>query len=76
MLEPDEAYEAWLKMVFERYKYHVLKLKINDHPKFIKDSLAKLDEENFGYSMFGYKDKIKRSPIHYLKAYKSRYFSS
>ncbi len=74
--EPDEAYEAWLKMVFERYKYHVLKLKINDHPKFIKDSLAKLDEENFGYSMFGYKDKIKRSPIHYLKAYKSRYFSS
>jgi len=72
---PDEAYDAWLKMVLERYQYHVLKLKINDHPKFIKDSLIKLNEDNFGYSMFGYKNKVKRSPVHYLKAYKSRYFS-
>ena len=72
---PDEAYDAWLNMVLERYQYHVLKLKIDDHPKYIRDSLKELDESNFGYSMFGQKNKIKRKPIHYVKAYRSRYFS-
>ena len=72
---PDEAYDAWLSMVLERYQYHVLKLKIDDHPKYIRDSLKELDESNFGYSMFGQKNKIKRKPIHYVKAYRSRYFS-
>ena len=62
-------------MVLERYQYHVLKLKIDDHPKYIRDSLKELDESNFGYSMFGQKNKIKRKPIHYVKAYRSRYFS-
>ena len=72
---PDEAYDAWLSMVLERDQYHVLKLKIDDHPKYIRDSLKELDESNFGYSMFGQKNKIKRKPIHYVKAYRSRYFS-
>ena len=39
---PDEAYDAWLSMVLERYQYHVLKLKIDDHPKYIRDSLKEL----------------------------------
>ena len=43
-------------MVENRFKNHVLKLKIEDHPKYIKEKLNNLDQTQFGYDLFGIKE--------------------
>tara|TARA_B100000497_G_C7671067_1_gene404979 strand:+ start:646 stop:1446 length:801 start_codon:yes stop_codon:yes gene_type:complete len=73
--DPEEALDAWMEMVLERYVYHVFKLRIKDHPKYIQESLQNLEQSQFGFSMFEKKQSIKRWPIHYLKAYKNKYLS-
>ena len=35
------AFEAWFNMVKERYPKHTLKLKNEDHPKYIRNQLKK-----------------------------------
>ncbi len=66
----EEAYNAWFNMVKERYPYHVFKLNINEHPKFIQNKLLKLSQDQFGYSAFGLKESSKSTFKHYLESYK------
>ena len=70
----EEAFDAWFEMIISRYKFHVNKLNINDHPIFIRDSLLSLKNEQFGFSAFGLKDNINRSVFDKFIGYKQRYF--
>lgn len=65
----QEAFNAWYEMIEKRYRFHTLKLKIKDHPKYIIQKLLDLDENQFGYNAFGLKENIKRAPVAYLKNY-------
>ena len=49
---PEEAFEAWFKIVKERYKNHTNNFDISYHPKFIKQKLKELNAEQFGYNLF------------------------
>lgn len=69
----EEAFDAWFEMIISRYKFHVNKLNINDHPIFIRDSLLSLKNEQFGFSAFGLKDNINRSIFQKFIGYKQRY---
>ena len=73
--EPEEAFDAWFQMIIHRYKFHVNKLTIEDHPKYIKETLLSLDANQFGYSAFGLKDNIKRNIFHRYVGYKQKYLS-
>lgn len=57
---PDEAFEAWFKMIKKRYKKHKNILEINDHPKYIIEKINNLKPEQFGYNAFGLKQKYFR----------------
>ena len=73
--EPDEAFKHWYKMIQKKYYFHIHKIKLENHPKVISDSLLNLKEEQFGYSAFGLKDTISRPLKNYLKGYKEKYFN-
>lgn len=68
----EEAFDAWFNMVKIRYKKHVLKLNINDHPKYIKNKLLEIHPNQFGYDAFGLKSKIKPGISDYIKSYKNK----
>ena len=59
-------------MVETRYKKHVLKLNMNDHPKYIKNKLLEIEPNQFGYDAFGLKQKIKPNINDYMKSYKNK----
>ena len=61
-------------MIQNRFKYHVLKLEIENHPKYIQDRLKNIQPDEFGYDLFGLKNNANRNIYHYLKAYKQKYF--
>ena len=42
----EEAFEAWFEMIQNRFKYHVLKLEIENHPKYIKIDLKIFNQMN------------------------------
>tara|TARA_Y100000816_G_scaffold64403_1_gene42660 strand:- start:1294 stop:2091 length:798 start_codon:yes stop_codon:yes gene_type:complete len=71
---PEKAFEAWFDMIKKRYSFHVLKLKINDHPVFIRERLDSIEKNQFGFDAFGLKQEIKRKPKHYFTGYKQKYF--
>ena len=71
---PDEAYKAWSKMIELKYKKHTLKMKIDNHPKYIRERLKNLEPDQFGYDAFGMKNKINRNLFDYLRGYKHKYF--
>lgn len=73
---PEEAFEAWYRMVTKRYKKHVNKTTINKHPKYIKESLSKLEKTQFGYDAFGLKNEIKRDFKDYIISYKNKFVDS
>ena len=60
-------------MVSDRYKYHVHKLNINNHPIYIQDKLMDLNDDQFGYSAFGLKNTTRRSYSDYFTGYKQKY---
>ncbi|MDC3392684.1 hypothetical protein OAY17_03690 [Acidimicrobiia bacterium] len=70
----QEAFDAWYKMVSDRYKKHYFRLKIDDHPRYIKDKIANLTPEQFGYDGFGLKSATKVSFKHKLVAIKNRLY--
>ncbi len=65
----EEAYTAWFKMISERYKNHTNKLDINKHPVFIIEKLKNLNENQFGFNLFGLKEKnfMLQNPKYYLR---------
>jgi|TARA_Y100000389_G_scaffold43936_1_gene38665 hypothetical protein len=70
----DEAYEAWIEMIKKKYKKHALRMSLDNHPKYIKERLANLNPQQFGYNAFGLEDIISPEIIDYLRAYKGKYF--
>jgi len=70
---PEEAFNAWFEMIKIKYKKHVIKAKINDHPKYIQNRLLGIEKNQFGYDAFGLKHIIKRDAYDYIKGYKEKY---
>jgi len=52
---PEEAFEAWKRMIKERLPNHIYKFDINNHPKYISSKIKNLQNDQFGYNMFGQK---------------------
>ena len=73
--DPEGAFDAWYKMVNERFSKHVFESSISDHPIFIQSKLKSLNESHFGFSLFGLNEKVKRSPLNYFDAIQERYLS-
>ncbi len=73
--DPEVAFDAWYKMVNERFSKHVFKASISDHPIFIQSKLKSLNENHFGFNLFGLNEKVKRSPLNYFDAIQERYLS-
>jgi hypothetical protein len=71
--DQESAYDSWFQMVSDRYKYHVHKLNINNHPIYIQDKLMDLNDDQFGYSAFGLKNTTRRSYSDYFTGYKQKY---
>lgn len=69
---PEEAFNAWFELIKERYKKHVLKLKLSSHPKYIRGSIENLNADQFGHSAFGLKGNTKHKFIDILKAQRYR----
>ena len=65
----DEAYDAWLKLVKERYPKHVYRTKLKNHPKYIRKRLESLTPDKFGYDCFGLKQKVRYDKKEYIKKY-------
>ena len=72
---PEQAFNAWFKMIQERYSKHTFKIKAQDHPKYIKEKLLNLHEDQFAYNAFGLKDSVKRPAFYYLKGYREKYIN-
>jgi hypothetical protein len=69
------AYKAWWKMINDRYPKHTFKLQMNQHPVYIQNKLASLEENQFGYKAFGLKEVTSRSFIDFLKGYREKYIN-
>jgi len=72
---PKLAFDAWFEMVKDRYPKHTFKLKLEEHPKYIRNKLSEIQKDQFGYDAFGLKDNTEREFIEYLRAYKEKYFN-
>ena len=71
---PELAFKAWFKMIELRYKKHIFKLKIENHPKYFQSLINNLSKDQFGYDLFGLKHSTKRSIEDYYNAFKERYY--
>jgi len=67
-----EAYDAWYQMITDRYKKHVHKLSIDEHPIFIQNRLKKIDKNQFGYDGFGLRKNTNRFLKDYIVSYKDK----
>lgn len=47
------SFEGWCKMVTGRYKKHQNKLKLEDHPKVMQETIKNLRPDQFGYNGWG-----------------------
>ena len=65
-----------LKMITTRYKKHIYKLKIQDHPIFIQERLNMINDKQFGYNAFGLKDELNRTFKDYYSSLNDRYIGS
>tara|TARA_B100001564_G_C20596029_1_gene650269 strand:+ start:143 stop:967 length:825 start_codon:yes stop_codon:yes gene_type:complete len=72
---PEEAYNAWFKMVKERYPKHNFKLKIEEHPIYVQNKIKELNQMQFGYDAFGLKNNLKIDYIYHLKGMREKYFN-
>ncbi len=73
---PEEAFNAWYKMVEARYKEHVMKLSLDDHPKYIKEKILNLSMEQFGYDGFGLKQRQKINLSNRVKSRLNFYYNN
>ena len=74
--DEESSYKAWFNDVKSKYPKHIHKIKFENHPEFIQNSIEKLNKNQFGYSAFGLKDSWKSSPKNYIKGYKSLYLDT
>ena len=62
-------------MVKERYPKHTFKINLNDHPRFIKEKLINIHDDQFGNNLFGLKNSTPKPLKNYLKGYKEKYIN-
>lgn len=72
---PESSYEAWMNMVKDRYPKHNFNIKIDNHPKYIKERLKSLNKDQFGYDVFGLKEQNKIQAKYKLKGLKEKYIN-
>lgn len=72
--DPEIAFQAWFKMIETRYKKHLFKTDIENHPKFIYEKLNNLEENQFGFSAFGLKNNTKFDYLEFPREIKKKYF--
>lgn len=51
----SEAYEAWYEMIKNKINDHIYYFDPDKHPKYIKERLESIEEDAFGYDVFGLK---------------------
>jgi hypothetical protein len=71
---PKEAFDAWFHMIKLRYKKHILRMNINDHPIFIKEKLVNLNQNQFGNSAFGLKNSTNFKYSEIISELRKKYF--
>jgi hypothetical protein len=62
-------------MISQRYEKHTFSLKENDHPKYIKDRILNVKDNQFAHNAFGLKDVTSRPLVNYLKGYREKYIN-
>ena len=72
----EEAYDAWFKKYKEKINFHTHKIKIENHPIYLKDKLKEIKEDQFGFDGFGLEKEIKKPILNYLKGYKEKQFNN
>ncbi len=72
--DPEIAFDAWFEMIKKRYKKHLFKKNIDDHPSFIKGKLQTLNEDQFGFSAFGLKNNTNFKYSELPRELKKKYF--
>jgi hypothetical protein len=70
---PEEAFNAWFEVMELRLRKHVNKLNLDQHPIFLKEKLANLTKEQFGYDCFGLVHSVKPGIKDYLKGYRDKF---
>ena len=48
----ETAYEEWLKMIKGRYSKPQTSFNLDDHPKYVKETIKNLKPEQFGFNGF------------------------
>ena len=61
-------------MIQDRYTKHLFKSKLKNHPIYIQDKLKNLNEDQFGFSAFGLKDRVKLNYSEFPRELKKKYF--
>ena len=51
---PEVAFDAWFEMMKKRYQLHVVKMRIDKHPKYLQKKLSNITKDMFGHSLFGH----------------------
>ena len=51
--DPDKAFNAWYKSVETKFQFHTNKFNLDNHPKYIKNKIFNLNDDQFGHSGFG-----------------------
>ena len=72
--EPNVAFDAWFEMIKIRNKKHLFREKIDNLPKLIKKKLNNLDQSQFGYSAFGFKNNTNFNYFEYPREIKKSIF--
>lgn len=71
-----EAFEAWIDEIKLKYSHHTNKFNINHHPIYIIEKLKNLSKNQFGFDMFGNKNKVNKSFKKYVKGKKELYLGT
>ncbi len=71
--DPEYAYQAWFNMIEKRYKRHLFRKTIEQHPSFIKEKLKNLKDDQFGHSAFGLKNNTNFDYLSIFDELKKRY---
>ena len=71
--EESEAFDAWFSEIKNKYSEHTHKIKFQKHPKYIQKKLMNLKIDQFGYSMFEFKNQYQSTLRKVIKGKKDKY---
>lgn len=71
---PDIAFEYWYKNVTKKFQFHTNSFNIKNHPRYIKEKIFDLTQDQFGYSGFDLGTTKKSFIKNFLVGKKDIYF--